>query len=358
MSFAPRFTVTNPITATLTRIERARRFLNAAPLSEDWIRRMRERALVLEAHHSTHIEGSQLTLEQSERLLAGETVPDADPDDVRELLNYRRAFELVAGFTGVWKAISEGSIYEIYKRLVEGVRGGAAAPCVYRSVQVYVVDSGTGAVVYTPPPAEDVWLLMLDLVAWLNNGSDRMHAVLASGAAQFLLVHVHPFLDGNGSTSRLLATRCLYRTGYDFKRLLTISEYFDRDRPAFYRAIESVRERDMDLTGWLEYFTEGVANQLDEVKARGERTIRADLLAREHRLSDRQALALGQAMEVGRLTIKEFEGLCPGANRRTLQRDLNALVAKGLLVEMGSGPTDPTRHYRMAESFTRPWKAL
>ena len=42
---------------------------------------MGERALVLEAHHTTHIEGTRLTLEQSERLFAGEAVPEADPDD-------------------------------------------------------------------------------------------------------------------------------------------------------------------------------------------------------------------------------------------------------------------------------------
>ena len=86
MSFAPRFTVTHPVTAALTGIERARGFLEAAKLSEDWLRRMGERALVLEAHHTTHIEGTRLTLEQSEGLLAGEAVPEADPDDARELL--------------------------------------------------------------------------------------------------------------------------------------------------------------------------------------------------------------------------------------------------------------------------------
>jgi len=71
--------------------------------------------------------------------------------------------------------------------------------------------------------------------------------------------HIHPFLDGNGRTSRLLSTLCLYRAGYDFKRLFTISEYYDRDRAAFYRAIQGVRERDMDMTGWLEYFLTGLA---------------------------------------------------------------------------------------------------
>ena len=64
----PLFTITNPITAGLTRIERARGFLEAATLSENWVREMGNRALMLEAHHTTHIEGTRLTLDQAERL--------------------------------------------------------------------------------------------------------------------------------------------------------------------------------------------------------------------------------------------------------------------------------------------------
>jgi Fic family protein len=334
VTFAPRFTVTNAITAALTRIERARGFLEAAKLSEDWLRRMGERALMLEAHHTTHIEGTQLTLEQSERLLAGESVPGTDPDDVRELLNYRGAFELVSGYLGGGGPVTEALVREIHKRLVEGVRGGAALPGEYRRSQNHVVNSATGKIVYTPPPAQDVPVLMRELVQWLATPSD-VHPVLVSGLAQFQLVHVHPFLDGNGRTSRLLSTLCLYRAGYDFKRLFTISEFYDRDRPAFYRALQEVREREMNLTGWLEFFTLGLATQLDEVKARGERAIRTDLLAREHRLSDRQRIALGQLLATGRLTIQDFEALCPTVNRRTLQRDLQGMVEKGLLTTEG-----------------------
>jgi Fic family protein len=348
LSFAPRFSVSNSITSTLTRIERARGFLEAAKLSEDWIRRMGERALVREAHHTTHIEGTQLTLEQSERLLAGGSVPEADPDDVRELLNYRSAFELVSSYLGHGGPITEALLREIHKRLVSGVRGGAALPGEYRNVQNYVVNAKSGTVVYTPPPAHDVPILMRELIDWLNDFGD-VHPVLAGGIAQFQLVHIHPFIDGNGRTSRLLSTLCLYRSGYDFKRLFTISEFYDRDRAAFYRAIQSGREKPMDISGWLENFPEGLATQLDEVKARGERVIRRDLLAREHRLSERQALALGLVLDQGKLTIQEFEDACAGVNRRSLQRDLKLMVEKGLLVERGSGPTDPTRHYGLAE---------
>ena len=75
-AFAPRFTITNAITAALTVIERARGFLEAATLSDEWIRRMSQRALLLEAHHTTHIEGTQLTIEQAERLWAGKKVDE------------------------------------------------------------------------------------------------------------------------------------------------------------------------------------------------------------------------------------------------------------------------------------------
>lgn len=97
-NFEPTSTITNKITTGLTRIERARGFLEAATLSEDWIKEMGQRALVLEAHHTTHIEGTRLTLDQAVRLLAGNLVPEADPDDARELLNYRKALDFVSEF--------------------------------------------------------------------------------------------------------------------------------------------------------------------------------------------------------------------------------------------------------------------
>lgn len=144
---------------------------------------------------------------------------------------------------------------------MEGVRGGAAVPGQYRRIRNYVVDAATGETLYEPPPAHDVPIMMAELVGWLNREGE-VHPVLASGIAQFQLVHIHPFLDGNGRTSRLLSTLCLYRAGYDFKRLFTIGEYYDRDRPAFCRALQSVREGGMDMTGRLEYFMEGLAAQL------------------------------------------------------------------------------------------------
>jgi len=343
--FAPTFRITNRITAGLTHIERTRGFLEAATLSENWVREMGNRALVLEAHHTTHIEGTRLTLDQAERLWQGDSVPEADPDDARDLLNYRKAFDFVSEYLKSGASITEGLMREIHKRLVEGVRGGAAAPGEYRRIQNYVINSVTGETIYTPPPAHDVPIMMAGLVNYLNSETET-HPVLMSGIAQFQLVHIHPFLDGNGRTSRLLSTLCLYRAGYDFKRLFTISEYYDRDRAAFYRVIQGVRENNMDMTGWLEFFIEGLSTQLAEVRERGEQAIRRDVLIKEHGLSDRQAKAIGHILEHGSLTIQDFERLCPEIHRRSLQRDLKNMVDNGLLVTEGE-----THHlfYRLAK---------
>ena len=330
MAFEPRFSITNAITAALTEIERARGFLEAATLADEWVDAMRSRAFLLEAHHTTHIEGTRLTLEDAAGLLAGRDVPGADPDDARELLNYRDAFAFVSAYFNDGGPITERLILEIHRRLVAGVRGGSAAPGEYRRVQNYVINAATGETIFTPPPTEEVPDLMRELVAWLNRPSD-IHPVIVSGLAQFQLVHIHPFLDGNGRTSRLLSTLCLYRAGYDFKRLFTLSEFYDRDRTAFYGALQAVRRAHMDMTGWIEFFTNGLATQLAEVKQRGERAIRQETLVRHRGLTDRQARALGHVLEHGRLTIAEYQTLYPEKSRRTLQRDLRTLVEKGLL---------------------------
>ncbi len=330
----PEFTITNAITRDLTTIERARGFLEAATLSDEWVRRMSQRALLLEAHHTTHIEGTQLTLEQSQAVWEGRAVDAANADDVRELLNYRDAFQLVSEYLSSGLPITETLIRSIHQRLVEGVRGGEGKPGAYRLIQNYVVSGKTGKPVYTPPPPEAVPGLMQELVEWLR-ADTAIHPVLVAGIAQFDLVHIHPFVDGNGRTSRLLSTLCMYRAGYDFKRLFTISEYYDRDRQAFYRAIQGVREQGMDLTGWLEFFTQGLATQLQETVERGRRAIKADVLAVEHRLNDRQILAIARLQEQAYLDIEQLESLCPGIARRSLQRDLKLLTEAGIIQSHG-----------------------
>lgn len=342
MSFQPKFTITNTITAALVKIERTRGFLEAARLSEEWTAKMQAKTLILEAHHTTHIEGTHLTLDQSEQLLTGHKIESADPEDVRELLNYKRAFDLVADYISSGEPIREGLVREIHKKLVEGVRGNSAQPGEYRKIQNYVANSKTKEIIYTPPPAFEVPLMMSVLVEWLKVERE-INPILVAGIAQFQLVHIHPFLDGNGRSARLLSTLYLYKTGYDFKRLFTISEYYDRDRSNYYKAIQSVRENDMDMTLWLEYFVQGLAIQLQEVQNHGQQVMKLDILSIKNHLSPREKEAMEQALGRQGLSIKEFQLLFPDTSKRTLQRELKHLTDLGLL-QVG-GTTNDRRYF-------------
>jgi cell filamentation protein, protein adenylyltransferase len=225
MPFNPEFSITPKINKALVEIERVRGFLDAVKLKEEWITDMQKRALILESHHSTHIEGTALSLEQAKNILEGKKIAGVNRDDEKELLNYKKAMDFLSRYLGKDDPITEGIVRELHKITVKGVRGGQADPGNYRKIQNYVVNSRTREVIYTPPPPPDVPHLMREFTDWINKAED-VSPILVAGIAQFQFVHIHPFIDGNGRTARLLSTLILYKTGYDFKRLFTISEYY------------------------------------------------------------------------------------------------------------------------------------
>ena len=91
----------------------------------------------------------------------------------------------------------------------------------------------------------------------------------------------------------------------------------------------------MDLTSWLEFFTQGLATQLDEVKARGESVIRCDVVSKSHQLNQRQSRILETLIFQSSVTIREVEAMFEGVSRRTLQRDFSVMIDKGLVQSMG-----------------------
>ncbi len=346
MPFNPKFTITPKINKALVEIERVRGFLDAVHLKDDWIADMQKKALILESHHSTHIEGTALSLEQSREILEGRKVKGVNRDDEKELLNYKKAMDFISKYLGKDDPIIEGVVRELHKILVKGVRGGQADPGNYRKIQNYVVNSRTKEVIYTPPAPFDVPHLMREFVHWINNAEDAS-PILVAGIAQFQFVHIHPFIDGNGRTARLLSTLMLYKTGYDFKRLFTISEFYDEDRPAYYQSIQSVRKNGMDMTAWLEYFVEGLKSQMAEIQKKGEKLIKQDTQLQKIKkigLNKRQEKAVRHLILKDTLSVNEYQSVA-SCIRRTAQRDLEDLIGKKVIKAMAKSATDPTKYY-------------
>ena len=334
--FKSEFTITPKINKALVEIERVRGFLDAVKLKDEWISDMQKNALILESHHSTHIEGTALTIEQAKSILEGKKVMGVNRDDEKELLNYKRAMDFISKYLGKDDPFTEGIIRELHKITVKGVRGGQADPGNYRRTQNYVVNSITREVIYTPPAPFEVPHLMHEFAEWLNETGD-ISPILVAGISQFQLVHIHPFIDGNGRTARLLSTMILYKTGYDFKRLFTISEYYDKNRPAYYKAIQSVRKNNMDMTAWLEYFVDGLRTQMAEIYDKGRQIIIADKtvkLLEDMRLNMRQEKIIRYLVINEQIDNAQCQIICSSI-KRTATRDLTGLVEKGILKRIG-----------------------
>ena len=346
MLFNPKFTITLRINKALVEIERVRGFLDAVKLKDDWIADMQKKALILESHHSTHIEGTALSLEQAQNILEGKKIKGVNRDDEKELLNYKKAMDFITKYLGKEDPITEGLIRELHRITVKGVRSDKADPGNYRKIQNYVVNSLTREIIYTPPAPLEVPHLMREFAGWLNKNKD-LSPVLTAGIAQFQLVHIHPFIDGNGRTARLLSTLILYKTDYDFKRLFTISKYYDKNRPAYYKAIQSVRNNAMDMTDWLEYFVIGLQRQMKEIKEKGEQIIKQDSVLQKIKrlgLNARQEKAIKFLLRTGAISVGEYQAVT-SCIRRTAQRDLEDMRERGIIKAVAKSKTDPTRHY-------------
>jgi Fic family protein len=351
--FTPKFTITNKINKALIEIERVRGFLDAVKLKNDWVSEMQKQALILETHYSTHIEGTEINLAQAQDLLAGKKVAGIDPDDKKELTNYKKAMNFIAKYLGKEDPITEGLIRELHKMIVQGVRGDNAQAGTYRQIQNYVANSKTKEIIYTPPSPLDVPHLMRELADWINKAVHDLPPILVSAITQFQFVHIHPFVDGNGRTARLLSTLILYKTGYDFKRLFTISEYYDQNRPAYYSAIQSVRENKMDMTDWLEYFTEGLRLQMQGIQEKGKKIIKNDNLLHELKKSGlnlRQLKAIKYLLQNDKMTPSEYRKISDCV-RRTAQRDVENLIERKIIKTMAESKTDPTKYYVLVDKY-------
>ena len=269
--FNPKYTVTDKILNNLTTIASAREVIEQAYLVPKWEAKLRRQALLHNTHSSTAIEGNKLSLEQVEALAEGKDII-ATNKDKQEVLNYLEALEKIPTLAEKRK-IKVADILNVHRILSKNVIQNNADSGALRNRQVFVgkrVFDGTGfkeEVVYMPPKTDEVPGLVKEFIDWLNlDKAWEINPVLLAGIMHYEIARIHPFIDGNGRTARLLATLILYLSGFDYRRIFALDDYYDRDRQSYYAALKTAQVNNGDITQWLEYFTTGVAYSVNEVK--------------------------------------------------------------------------------------------
>jgi Fic family protein len=343
--FEPNFTYTSAIVRLLTNISASREIILNSPLIPNWEVHLRHEAMIHSAHSSTSIEGNRLSLDQVSDLAVGREVM-ATRKDKQEVLNYLKVLENLDKIIEGDK-ITEKGILNIHRRLTAETLENASDCGAYRTRYVVVGNRLTGEIMFRPPANEAVPGLVKALVAWINSEEAKeIDPIIAAGVVHYEFVRIHPFVDGNGRTARVLATIILYLRGFDTKQFFCIDDYYDSDRPAYYRALQSVNQETLDVTNWLEYFAEGVAVSIDAVKERVVR-LSSERLRKAKRgqiaLTERQLQIVEFITTAGRITSGDIQDMF-GISRQAAHKEFTKLLELEIIEQQGAGKTT---HYIM-----------
>ena len=171
------------------------------------------------------------------------------------------------------------------------------------------------------------------------------HPIIRAGIAHYILVTIHPYVEGNGRTVRAFATMVLMREGYNVKNFFSIEEHFDQDLAGYYDAFMQVDKQspnigNRDLTPWLEYFTGVVAIELSKVKDKVRKlSIDSRLKVKfgeQVSLSERQMRLIEYISDQGSGGMGELKKVLPMVSEDTILREVRSLMEKGIIKKSGS----------------------
>jgi Fic family protein len=332
--FQPTYHITTKMLKNVAAIEAAREVIANAHLVPAWERQFRDEAVVRQVYHATHIEGNALSLDQAIKVLDGQKILAKDRD-IQEIINYRNVIKYINEHQ--IPRISEASLLHIHKLVIDKILPPDQAGA-YRQVQVAIVNNQTRQVVFRPPNAALVGQQIAEFFTWLNKPETvELPAALKAGLSHYELVRIHPFVDGNGRTARIIAMLILYQDGYDVRRFFCLDEYYDQDAARYYAALQSAN-LSRDLTDWLDYFIEGLAIEFSRIKDRV-LELSHDHALKERlgqvALNDRQIVLIKYVEEHGQITNADWKGLVPSVSDDTILRDIKDMMKKRLLKKRG-----------------------
>lgn len=342
--YAPKYIISNKVLKNIGSIEASKEIIENAPLVPSFEKQFQSDAMIRTIHHGTHIEGNDLTLYQTKKILEGAEVY-ARARDIQEVINYRNVAQLLDELSVKRGDYDPDMLKDIHRATVDKIIVPEKIG-VFRTSEVVIKEEETGRVIFSPPPSHEVPYLIEDFFAWLNDPEAReIHPILRAGIAHYILVAIHPFVEGNGRTVRAFSTLILMREGYDVKKFFSLEEHFDSDPADYYDAISQVDRQSAnigsrDVTPWLEYFTGVVATELSKIKDKVRKlSVDAKLKVKfgeQIALSERQMRLIEYISDQGSGGMNELKKVLSMVSEDTILREIRDLMEKGIVKKSGS----------------------
>lgn len=275
--FKPKYHISSELLANIKKISTVVTQLNARTYPHVILQKYEKLAKDLSTHASTSIEGNPLPLTDVKALLKSR--PEHIRDTEREVLNYNNALIWLERElnTSSPMPITHDVIHNIHALIMDNLMTEAHLQD-YRNEPVFVNDPREHKTIYWPPDQQDVNKLMSELIEFIHHSKNDIDPLLVSGIFHKQFVIIHPYIDGNGRTVRLVTKALLASMGLNTFNLFSFENYYNNnvtsyftyvgERGNYYDIVDRV-----DFTPWLVYFTGGIIDELLRVSKKLEKEI-------------------------------------------------------------------------------------
>ena len=301
-----------------------------------------------DATSSSQIEGTRATMIDA---ISAEAKIDAKiPDDVDDILHYIKALNY-----GIKRMKADNFpmvlrfIRELHRQLMQKARATHFSdPGEFRKSQNWVGGTRPDNASFVPPPVYEMTRALNDLEKFIHT-DNITPTVIKAGLIHAQFETIHPFLDGNGRTGRMLITFYLWKEGYLEKPVLFLSSFFKKHQKIYYEKLLGYHNG--NVGDWIDFFLDGVAEIADEaIDTVGKITAlrEKDLLTIQmlgKRASESATLVLPKLFAQPIVTVSVVQKWT-GFTRAGVQTVIDRFINMGILI-----PKDRNKKYRQAYMY-------
>src|SRR3989344_3751633 len=267
--FNPRYVITDRLLANIKRVNSLVNELNNRRFPHVILVEFEKVARAVSTYASTSIEGNPLPLTEVKKILKSK--PAHIRDSEKEVLNYNQALQDLNQKIKQSKAkLSLELILNIQKKVTHDLLPEFESGS-FRQQPVVVNDPKTRQAKFLPPDVKDVEPLVKHLIGFIDDNRDKIDPLILAGIFHKQMVLIHPFADGNGRTTRITTKVLLAEMGLNTFNLFSFENYYNQNVAKYFQEVgeygnyyELVEK--IDFTGWLEYFTDGIIDELLRVQ--------------------------------------------------------------------------------------------